>query len=364
MKIRNKFFVLRAPDDELSGGGSGDDSFTGADFSDLDYDPTAGIDMSDMFGTKSAKESVADEGGAAATAIDPASGTTKSTPDMSDATLTPEQIAAAQAAAATQQPFDTPPKSWKAEQHEAFKALPPAVKQYVHEREQQALTGIMQYKGVVDQFTGIFKPFEAVMRANNIDPMQITATLAQNHHTLATGTREQKAQMAIKLLQSYQIDPADILEGYQPKEGAATKVEIPPEFISRLEAAERAAGDTQAQLTARLRTDIQAELDAFKKSPENPYYAELEDDIGELLGSGAAKNLREAYDIAKLRNPAVSAKVIKDLAAAEAKAAKDRADKAKGAKRQIVKSDGSTATPAKGSMDDTMNAILDKHYSS
>ena len=217
----------------------------------------------------------------------------------------------------------------------------------------------MGYKTHVDQFQGIFKPFEAVMKANNLDALTVTKNLAQNHHDLATGTLEQRAQVAVRLLESYGIGAKDLLDGYESKAAAPQQTVMPPEFAEM-----RKELDLQKQATYnQLARETKVEFDAFVANPENRFYKELENDIAELFETGASNTLAEAYEIAKWRNPGVRVKALQELEEKRATGAKAVADKAKKASKFTLRSDGNESPPPKGSMEAGMRDIIAKHYS-
>lgn len=129
--------------------------------------------------------------------------------------------------------------------------------------------------------------------------------------------------------------------------------------------------DLQSRLNGReqqeaeqVRSKLQAEIDAFASDPAHQYFDEVANDIAGLLRSGAAKDLKDAYDKAIWANPITRAKEQARLTAeAEAKAKAEAAERAKQARKATganVKSSAKAAsgTAPLGSIDDTLNAAL------
>lgn len=333
---------------DLGGSDSPESSFGG---SELPYNPSDGIDLSGSFPKTANPGESSNEPRQPVPAKLPGVGGTPSAPQAPLEVAPSGQLPDASTAAA--------PKSWSADMHSKFATLDPAVQTYIHNREKQALDGLMGYKTQVDKFQGIFKPYEALLKQNNLDPYAVTANLAKSHQMLATGPIEQRVAHAVKLLTQYGIGPEALFEGYQAPAGATpaapAKVELPPEILQRLDTTERIVQD-------RLRSEAKTELDAFTKNPDNKYYIELQDDIAELLSNGAATTLPDAYEIAKWRNPTVRAKALQELQDAQVATAKAAADKAKSKSRLTLTSSAMPGKPPKGTLADTMRGIVDKHY--
>jgi hypothetical protein len=101
------------------------------------------------------------------------------------------------------------------------------------------------------------------------------------------------------------------------------------------------------------------EVDTFFSDAKNEFVNEVADDILQLMQTGKAETLAEAYELAVMRNPEVKAKYLTKLATLAAPAPSTAV------KLPNVKS---SATPARNgakapSMDDTFKAVLAKHYS-
>lgn len=262
----------------------------------------------------------------------------------------------AQGAAPTGDPWMVPPKSWKKDYHQHYVGLPPEIQKYVHEREQQALQGVMQYKQQADAYNKVFEPYREILQQAGIQPTVLVENLARNHHVLATGTPEQKLAVARQLLQEYQIDPRALVFGPTAPAPQAQPV-VPPDYDRVRQTVQQLEG----QFMAQRRAEIQKEIDAF--AAKNPYYGDVEADMAELISSGAAPDLQTAYDIAIYRNPEVRQKVLQTYMAQNAQ----QGQQSVAAKQKAA---GVNMTPGAvpsskqvGSIDDTLNSVLDRHFS-
>lgn len=286
----------------------------------------------------------------------PPSGAAPSTAAPTQST-SPEAVPVTPTGAPTGDPWMVPPKSWKKDLHTHYATLPPDVQRYVHEREQQALQGVMQYKQQVDAYNGIFEPYKAIMQQAGIEPTTLVKNLAANHHVLATGTPEQKAQVASTLLREYGIDPRSLIFGQQPQgQQQPAPAALPPDY----EHLRTSVSHLERTIMEGKRQEIQKQVDAFAAA--NPHYAEVESDIAELIGSGAAQDLQTAYDIAIYRNPEIRQKVLDDLLAKSTQQARQVSASKQSATRLNLTPGATAGKPVVGSIDDTMNAIADKHF--
>jgi hypothetical protein len=251
-----------------------------------------------------------------------------------------------------------PPKSWKKDFHQHYSTLAPEVQKYVHEREQQALSGVMQYKQQADAFNGVFEPYREIMQQAGLEPVALVKNLAANHHILATGTPEQKMQVASTLLREYGIDPRALIFGQQPQAQPPAQPAIPPDY----DKVRQTVSNLERTILEGKRAEIQKTVDAFAADPANAYYSEVEADIAELISSGAATDLKTAYDIAVYRNPEIRQKVLDDLVAKSTQQARQTAASKQSATRLNLTPGASPSRAPAGSIDDTMNAIADKHF--
>ena len=308
---------------DLFGTSGGDDNGGNAD--DVNLDDTGGTDA----GT--------------AAAIPPAAGTPAA---KEGETGTP--------AASTLQP----PKTWRPEAAAKFATLPPEVQQEVLKREEDIFKGLESYKAdasIGKALKGVVQPYLQMFQSQGIDPMQQVSGLMRAHVALATGTPEQKQQFFQHLAKEYGVDLGTEAPYVDPQVAGLQKQ------LSDLQS--RLHGREQHEANE-ARSKLQAEIDSFASDPAHQYFDEVANDIAGLLRSGAAKDLKDAYDKAIWANPITRAKEQARLTAdAETKAKAEAAERAKQARKATganVKSSAKAAsgTAPLGSIDDTLNAAL------
>lgn len=350
MFIRGKYVQVMVPaDDELSGSAGGGSAGEGG----LDLSAAGDSISADLFGTSGGDDNggdaddvnLDDNGGTDA-------GTAAATPPAAG-TPSAKEGASAPAASTLQ-----PPKTWRPEAAAKFATLPPEVQQEVLKREEDIFKGLESYKAdasIGKAFKGVVQPYLQVFQSQGIDPMQQVSGLMRAHVALATGTPEQKQQFFQHLAKEYGVD-LDTEAPYVDPQVAGLQKQL-SDLQSRLNGWEQHEANEA-------RSKLQAEIDSFASDPAHQYFDEVANDMAGLLRSGAAKDLKDAYDKAIWANPITRAKEQARLTAdAETKAKAEAAEKAKQARKATganVKSSAKAAsgTAPLGSIDDTLKAAL------
>lgn len=250
------------------------------------------------------------------------------------------------------------PKTWRPEAAAKFATLPPEVQQEILKREEDIFKGLESYKAdasIGKALKGVVQPYMHIFQAQGVDPIQQVSGLMRAHVALATGTPEQKQQFFQQLAEEYGVD-LGVEAPYVDPQVASLQKQL-SDLQSRLNGWEQHEANEA-------RNKLQAEIDSFASDPAHQYFDEVANDIAGLLRSGAAKDLKDAYDKAIWANPITRAKEQARLTAeAEAKAKAEAAERAKQARKAIganVKSSAKAAsgTAPLGSIDDTLNAAL------
>lgn len=272
-------------------------------------------------------------------------------------------------AAPTPGDLTQPPKTWRKEVAANWATLPEPVRAEIHKREQDMYSGIEQYKEGAQfgwQVAGLFKPYEQVMQQLGIGPQQVLPGLVQAHGTLSLGSEEQKLSLLGQLIKDYAIPVPKLLA--QLTGGALDAVEpfVDPEVKAlRDELAgvkSRLSAQDQAAYQAR-QAEVRQTVEAFANDPANIYFADLADDIAQLLRSGVTRDIKVAYEKAMWANPvtrekeqarrAAEAESERTRKAAEAAA---KAKKAMGANVRTTVRTGSPTAPKSASLDETLES--------
>ena len=251
--------------------------------------------------------------------------------------------AAAAPAPAAQEPWRAMPKSWKQEMRDYWGKQDPAVMQYVHQREEEALRGIGQYKQVADRWGTVLKPYEQQIRQYGIDPYSAVSNLVAVHTVLRHGNAQQKAQVAAMLERDYGL--SQYYRGQQGQAAAPTGPDLSP-LNNRLATVEQ-------MLQQRALGDASTEVEKFIGDPSNEFAPAAAPKMLELLESGRASSLKEAYDLAVKTDPVLFERFIeKRIKAATTPPARPPTN------TRPSRVPPSTTGKARGTIEDTMRETL------
>ena len=255
------------------------------------------------------------------------------------------------------------PDTWTKEALAEWATVPPRVQQEIQKREADFLKGIGQYKEAAEagnRYQEVVAPFKQALDAEQVDPVQLFQSFASNHYLLSRGTPQQKVEVAANLMRGYGIDPLDLmtqLGNYTPPAPVDPDVQSLRDEVNALKA-DREAREAETHNQAFQR--IQAEVNAFAKDPEHPYFDELTEDIRLLMKSGLAPTLADAYERAVYANPTTRGKELARLASVQSQTPGVRETKIAKATAADLRTTPKTrdgAIPV-GTMDETMEATL------
>lgn len=204
---------------------------------------------------------------------------------------------------AEQTAADEAPKTWTKEALAEWATVPPKIRAEIHKREADFFRGIEQYKetaAVGRAYDSVVEPYRAALAAENINPVDLFKNFAANHYILARGTNEQKVSLINNLIKGYGIDPEEISNSFSPSPY------IDPELKSvqdRLAAMEREKADNSNRETARQQNEFSKVVSEFSANPANIHFQKVAHIIPQLLTSGIAKDLPDAYQQAIMLNP-------------------------------------------------------------
>jgi hypothetical protein len=197
------------------------------------------------------------------------------------------------------------PKSWRKEMEADWNAVPDKAKQYVHERESQALEGIRQYKSVADKWNGTMEPYKQWFDHYKIDPHDAFGRLATSHIILKYGKPEDRAQYAQMLINDYGLQA--YLQQAAQNPGQPLQPDPNTERLNRMESEfERIQREDYERKVDEKRQSVVS----FFNDPKNEFAADLKEDILTVLQLGAANTLEQAYEIAKWQNPSVRERLL------------------------------------------------------
>lgn len=248
---------------------------------------------------------VAPESAPEASETPPTSPGEASSPDASASTSSaPVSGTTAPNAGAPSAPAPKAPRSWSPEAKAEFASLKPAVQADILKREReisQGLERVAPMKAHYEKFSEVVKPFEPLMAAYNVDPIDAMNVLLSTRAGLEIGTPEQKAQIVANIIHDFGIDIVG-LDNLLTKRGPVqpfrqAQQARPAPLDPRLE---ELLGQVQSAKVAK----AEAEID---KVSTLPHFDEVREDMADIVesyhGAGKTITLDAAYKRAVAMNP-------------------------------------------------------------
>lgn len=256
------------------------------------------------------------------------------------------------------------PKTWKPEAAAEWEKIPPVVQQEILRRESDIFRGIEQYKVAANFGTTvnqIISPYAESIRSRGGDALQHVQQLLEADKVLSSADNEQKVQYFLEIAKQYGVNFTADEVSFESETVKALRNEL-NEVKSHM--------TSQQQLVeSERRTKVLSEITAFESDPANEHFQLVGNDMAVLLQSGAAKDLRDAYDKAVWANPVTRAKEIekqqKEVEARIKAETLKQVEKAKKLTSFNTQSSGKRAskTTPQGSIDDTLQQAANEIYS-
>jgi hypothetical protein len=241
------------------------------------------------------------------------------------------------------------PKAWKKEMEAHWAKLSPEVHEYVYTREGDVSRGIQGYKTGHDAWNSVIGPHQEVLQQYpDVNPVSLLQNLMQSHLTLVQGNAEQKRTIAKQLLEAYGIDLTD------PQPGQPGIPDL-SQYLAPIQKELQSLKQDRAQ---ERQAEAMKVVEAFFKDPANEFANDVQSEILHLVRTGAAADLKSAYEQAVWLNPEVRAKMIAKQAAPVTPL------KSASKLNKVLQDTPQNPAPRKGTIDDTIQSIVSKHYSS
>jgi hypothetical protein len=142
-----------------------------------------------------------------------------------------------------------------------------------------------------------------IIQAEGSTPAKAVQSLLNTAYQLRTAGPAQKAALFQNLAEEYGVD----LSAVQQQEQIHPALRQMMEKINGLEntvTQQRTLQEHEEQAR------IHAEVNAFSADPKNTYFEQVRAAMAPLLGSGQAKDMQEAYDMACWANPQIRSTLI------------------------------------------------------
>jgi hypothetical protein len=244
---------------------------------------------------------------------------------------------------ATQAPVGTPavqaepvarPTTWKREYLPLYdklakgEALTPEESRklapYMTQREKEFATGVSTYKAEAQnakELQDALTPFMADLQQHNIKPSTWITNLGNAHTTLVKGSPEQKIQMFARLAQQYGVPLAAVAA----PEGQ-TIHPVVSNLMQQIESLKSQVTTVTGWREQMQQETLQQQISKFSDAEKYPHFEAVRGDMAQLLESGVAKDLDQAYTKAVRLNDDVWT-LEQERQAAAAEATRQAADK-------------------------------------
>jgi len=198
--------------------------------------------------------------------------------------------------------IDRAPNSWKADEREAWEAIPESARRAIARRErdhQEYLRTSADERKTAKELKETLDPYRAEFQSMGYEPMVAVKGLLNDVYTLRRGDPQTKARLLANIVKNNNID-VDLLSS--ELSGAYTQQtqvqqQYTPQDVQRL-AREEAQRALQAEREAAQASDADRQVVEFMNDPKNEFLRDVHPVMQGLLQSGSAKTLAQAYTMA------------------------------------------------------------------
>jgi hypothetical protein len=220
--------------------------------------------------------------------------------------------------------WERPPASWKKDYHEVWTTADPKLKEYAWQREEEMKKGVeplLSKAQFADQIQQAIEPYQNNLRTLGIAPPQAIKALMDADNVLRHGTPQQKAQMFSTLSQQYGVNLGEISNlQQQPVDPTVSMLQ------NELYSVRNEVMTWKQQQEAAQNQALLGEINTFAEKAE--FFEDARPTMIQLLNSGMAQNLDDAYNKALRLDEALSGKLQQSLQAKTEAAKRESANKA------------------------------------
>lgn len=235
--------------------------------------------------------------------------------------------------------WERPPASWKKDYHEVWQTADPKLKEYAWQREEEMKRGVeplLSKAQFADQIQQAIEPYQNNLKTLGIEPPQAIKALMDADNVLRHGTPQQKAQMFATLSQQYGVNLSEI--GSLQQQSVDSTVSM---LQNELYSVKNEVMTWKQQQEAAQNQALLGEIESFSQKAE--FFEDARPTMIQLLNTGMAQNLEDAYNKALRLDESLFSKVQQSQQAQAEAAKREAANKAaKAAKAAAVSVRSST----------------------
>ena len=199
---------------------------------------------------------------------------------------------------------DKAPQSWSPAAREKWNQIPDDLRKEIIRREEAAAVGVRQLNerfAPAVKFVESLGPILQEARNAGIEPTGYISSVMQTEHALRTADTKGKFNVLLSLADQYGVPLREIInasvgqevlqKGAQPGQ---QQMALPPELVQELEENRRWRREQEG-------SRVQSEIVSFSNGKE--FFEDVRGQMADLLQSGVAEDLNDAYDKACWADP-------------------------------------------------------------
>ena len=257
-----------------------------------------------------------------------------------------------------------PPASWKKDFHEVWQKADPKMQEYAWQREEQMRAGVeplLSKAQFADAMQEAISPYMNTIQGLGLQPEKAVAALMEADHKLRNSDPQTKMQYFMQLAQSYGIN----LGGMQGQAPTAAPNSVDPMVYQLQNELNKVRGEVMGWKQQQEMVENQTLLSEINQfSLKADHFEEVRPTMIQLLQSGVAQTLDEAYDKAIRLDPTLFEQTLKAKQAEEsAKQAKEANRVAKTARAAAVSVRSATPGPNTAPKAANRRALLEEAFS-
>lgn len=260
-----------------------------------------------------------------------------------------------------------PPASWKKDFHEVWQKADPKMQEYAWQREEQMRAGVeplLSKAQFADAMQEAISPYMQTIQGLGLTPDKAVAALMDADHKLRNSDPQAKLQYFAQLAQSYGIN-LGAMQGQPAQQGQAAPQSVDPMVWQLQNELNKVRGEVMGWKQQQEMVENQTLLNEINQfSLKADHFEDVRPAMIQLLQSGMAQTLDEAYEKAIRLDPNLFEQVSKaQQAEIVAKQAKEANKAAKAARAAAVSV--RSATPGVNTAPKAANrrALLEEAFS-
>jgi hypothetical protein len=257
-----------------------------------------------------------------------------------------------------------PPASWKKDFHEVWQKADPKMQEYAWQREEQMRAGVeplLSKAQFADAMQEAISPYMNTIQGLGLQPEKAVAALMEADHKLRNSDPQTKMQYFMQLAQSYGIN-LGAMQGQAP---TAAPNSVDPMVYQLQNELNKVRGEVMGWKQQQEMVENQTLLNEINQfSLKAEHFEDVRPTMIQLLQSGVAQTLDEAYDKAIRLDPTLFEQTLKaQQAEVAAKQAKEANRVAKTARAAAVSVRSATPGPNTAPKAANRRALLEEAFS-